>query len=48
VVNDYLVGQSVPKDLLKTQGFGSVYPVDTNETPEGRARNRRTEVILPQ
>lgn len=31
---------------LATIGFGEVQPVADNDTPEGRARNRRTEVIL--
>lgn len=28
----------------KTKGYSELKPVDTNETPEGRANNRRTEV----
>jgi outer membrane protein OmpA-like peptidoglycan-associated protein len=31
---------------LATIGFGEVQPVADNDTPEGRAQNRRTEVIL--
>ncbi|MCD8285438.1 MAG: OmpA family protein, partial [Prevotellaceae bacterium] len=27
-------------------GRGEFKPVDTNSTPEGRARNRRTEIII--
>ena len=27
-------------------GRSKYYPVDTNDTPEGRARNRRTEIVL--
>ncbi len=48
VVSDYLVARGVPKERLKVQGFGKEYPNDTNETPAGRATNRRTELILPQ
>jgi outer membrane protein OmpA-like peptidoglycan-associated protein len=48
VVSDYLVARGVPKDRLKVQGFGKEYPNDSNETPAGRANNRRTELILPQ
>lgn len=47
-VSDYLIAQGVGKDRLKTHGFGKDYPADTNATREGRALNRRTEVILPQ
>lgn len=48
VVSDYLVARGVPKERLKVQGFGKEYPNDSNETPAGRANNRRTELILPQ
>jgi peptidoglycan-binding protein ArfA len=48
VVTDYLVAKGVRPELIKTQGFGSAYPVAGNETPAGRALNRRTEIILPQ
>ena len=47
VVSDYLVARGVPKERLKVQGFGKEYPADSNETPAGRANNRRTELILP-
>ncbi len=32
-------------DRLDTSGFGAGAPIETNETPEGRARNRRVELI---
>ena len=48
VVSDYLVARGVPKDRLRAQGFGKDFPNDSNETAEGRANNRRTELILPQ
>jgi outer membrane protein OmpA-like peptidoglycan-associated protein len=32
-------------DRLDTAGFGAGAPIETNETPEGRARNRRVELI---
>ncbi|MBD0287830.1 MAG: OmpA family protein, partial [Flavisolibacter sp.] len=31
---------------VTASGRSKYEPVDTNETPEGRARNRRTEIIL--
>jgi outer membrane protein OmpA-like peptidoglycan-associated protein len=30
---------------LSTRGYGATLPKDTNETPEGRARNRRVELV---
>ena len=30
--------------MVSAEGMGEVYPVDTNDTPEGRARNRRVEI----
>ncbi len=36
----------VPGDRLSAVGFGPYRPVDTNDTPEGRARNRRIEIKL--
>lgn len=39
------VGQ-FPADRLITEGFGSERPVSSNATPEGRAANRRIEVLI--
>jgi outer membrane protein OmpA-like peptidoglycan-associated protein len=47
-VRNFLVNQSVDGARLKTQGFGKQFEVAPNTTPEGRALNRRTEVILPE
>ena len=48
VVSDVLAARGVPKERLPVVGFGKEYPNDSNETPAGRANNRRTELILPQ
>jgi outer membrane protein OmpA-like peptidoglycan-associated protein len=47
VAND-LEARGVPKSRLKPQGFGSDYPVASNDKETGRAMNRRTELVLPQ
>ena len=35
----------IAPDRLTTQGFGASRPVDTNDTLEGRAQNRRVELV---
>ncbi len=45
-VNDYLVEQGVDQLRLLYKGYGETEPVDTNDTDEGRANNRRTEVRI--
>ncbi|MBN2324665.1 MAG: OmpA family protein [Spirochaetes bacterium] len=45
-VGRYLTANGIDGERLSFEGRGSQYPVDTNETPEGRARNRRVEFIL--
>ena len=42
VVN-YLVGKGVDKKRLSAKGYGQSKPVDSNDTAQGRAQNRRTE-----
>lgn len=43
-VRQYLVEKGVPESrIIEVQGFGESKPVATNDTPEGRAQNRRVE-----
>ncbi len=47
-VEAWLVGRGVAKERLESAGLGSKEPLDTNETEEGRAKNRRVVFrILP-
>jgi outer membrane protein OmpA-like peptidoglycan-associated protein/opacity protein-like surface antigen len=47
-VKRYLVEHGVDETRLETDGVGPDQPIDTNETPEGQARNRRIEfTIIP-
>lgn len=39
----YLTEKRIGRERISSRGYGSTQPIDTNETPEGRARNRRTE-----
>jgi|WetSurMetagenome_2_1015567.scaffolds.fasta_scaffold95177_3 chemotaxis protein MotB len=42
----YLVSKGVSPSLLSASGFGDTRPVASNDTPQGRAKNRRIEVIV--
>jgi outer membrane protein OmpA-like peptidoglycan-associated protein len=46
VVRDYLAAQGVDSSHIEVQGLGPDRPVADNATAEGRARNRRVEIIL--
>lgn len=45
-VRDYLVANGVKAGRLSTASYGESAPVATNETEEGRAQNRRVEVVI--
>lgn len=42
-VRSYLIEAGVSPERITYKGYGDTRPVATNETPEGRAMNRRTE-----
>lgn len=42
-VVDYLVAKGIPRERLIFAGYGESQPLATNDTPEGRQENRRTE-----
>ena len=42
-VKAYLVGKGLPAERLQTSGMGPDQPVASNDTEDGRARNRRIE-----
>ncbi|MHB0775589.1 OmpA family protein [Halomonas sp. WWR20] len=43
-VKEYLASQGVSRDRMNAIGYGEEQPIATNETPEGRAENRRVEL----
>ena len=45
-VADYLVSQGVPAGSVTSRGEGSSAPVASNDTADGRAQNRRTEITV--
>ncbi len=42
-VFEYLVQQGISSDRMQSRGFGETVPINSNDTPEGRQQNRRTE-----
>ncbi|RKY99530.1 MAG: hypothetical protein DRQ13_02095 [Ignavibacteriae bacterium] len=44
-VLNYFVSRGIPKGRLTVAGLGSIEPIADNKTPEGRAKNRRVEII---
>jgi len=44
-VRDYMVENGISPSRIATRGFGKSRPVASNETAEGRAQNRRVEII---
>lgn len=45
-IYSYLVKHGVQPSRLKAKGFGPDNPVASNRTPQGRAKNRRVEIII--
>jgi outer membrane protein OmpA-like peptidoglycan-associated protein len=46
VVRDYLVSHGIAADRVTSQGFGSSRSVADNKSAEGRANNRRVEIVV--
>jgi len=46
VVVGELVKRGIPEDRFLYMGIGGNEPLDSNETEEGRARNRRVEIVI--
>ena len=45
-VKSYFVGQGIPAEMIETSSMGESIPVADNATPQGRAKNRRTEIFI--
>jgi outer membrane protein OmpA-like peptidoglycan-associated protein len=45
-VRDYLVSKGVPSEKATAEGKGQSNPVASNSTPDGRAENRRVEIVV--
>ncbi len=44
----YLSAAGIPESRLRAIGYADTQPLESNDTPEGRAANRRVELLLKQ
>ena len=45
-VYTFLIKHGIPENRISFKGYGSKYPIDSNETPIGRQNNRRVEITI--
>src|SRR6185436_2485686 len=45
-VREYLIEQGLNRDSLSSKGFGKTMPIASNQTSQGRQKNRRVELIV--
>ncbi len=45
-VREYLVSRGLPSERVSAVGYGPDRPVADNKSPEGRANNRRVEIVV--
>jgi OOP family OmpA-OmpF porin len=45
-VKTYLVSKGIKADLITAEGKGETSPIASNDTYEGRAKNRRVDIAL--
>ena len=46
VVKNYLIQRGVPENRITTSGYGKRNPIADNETREGKAQNRRVDIMV--
>lgn len=47
-VKNYLLGKGLPAGRVETKGYGQTQPIADNKTADGKARNRRVQIVLGQ
>jgi outer membrane protein OmpA-like peptidoglycan-associated protein len=45
-IKQYLISKGIPENLIAIEGRGDELPIDSNETAEGRKKNRRVEILF--
>ena len=45
-IKQYLILKGIPENLIAIEGKGDELPIATNETEEGRKKNRRVEILF--
>jgi len=45
-VRDVIAAKGISAERITTKGYGEQFPVESNETPAGRQKNRRVEIII--
>ena len=45
-VKDYLISRGIKADRITTNGFGKANPIADNNSPEGKAQNRRATISV--
>jgi outer membrane protein OmpA-like peptidoglycan-associated protein len=45
-VKDYMVAQGIASSRVEVVSYGKSRPVASNDTAEGRARNRRVDIVV--
>jgi OmpA-OmpF porin, OOP family len=46
VIKEIMIKSGIPEGRIGTDGYGQENPIAPNETEEGRAKNRRTELVV--
>lgn len=46
VVHELTEDGTIPPERFRVEGYADTLPIDSNETDEGRARNRRVEILI--